>query len=210
MLGRLGRLARAPFSLTKADRARREVVRGNQLLRRGELAAAMKAFTAALDIDVDNEAAWNNRGVVFEAQGKPEEALQCHNRAIRIRPTYLDAWCNKGIVLMHMARSDRALECFETVLKVNPRHPVALLDKGVLRSRQGEHEEALVLFNRALEADPAFALAALNRASALFALDPQTETAVVEEFLWLLNLPFWQEEGRCFAVTGRSVGRSLR
>src|SRR2546426_1026254 len=147
MLGRLGRLARAPFRLTKVERARRQVARGNQLLRRGELGAAMKAFTAALDIDPGNEAAWNNRGVVFEAQGKPEEALQCHNRAIRIRPTYLDAWCNKGIALMHMARSDRALECFDTVLKVNPRHPdaaVICLEKAVnLRPDFAEARDAL-------------------------------------------------------------------
>src|SRR2546425_12081539 len=69
MLGRLGRLARAPFSLTKAERARREVVRGNQFLRRGELSAAMKAFTTALDIDPDNEAAWNNRGSSSRRRG---------------------------------------------------------------------------------------------------------------------------------------------
>src|SRR2546427_10732338 len=100
MLGRLGRLARAPFSLTKAERARREVVRGNQLLRRGELPAAMKAFTAALGIDGDNEAAGDNPGVAFERQGRPEEALACHNRAVRIRPTAPRARCNKGSVLM--------------------------------------------------------------------------------------------------------------
>src|SRR6267378_3789515 len=207
MLGRIGRLARAPFALTRAQRARREVARGNELLRHGELAAAMKAFTKALDVDPDNEAAWNNRGIVLETLGKPEEALQCHNRAIRIRPTYLDAWCNKGIVLMHMARLDRALECFDTVLKVNPRHPVALMDKGVLRSRQGEHEEALALFNKALEADPAFALAAFNRASSLFALGRYEESIDVYNIALRRrpDLPdAWYFKGRALLETGQT------
>src|SRR5438093_170974 len=165
-----GRLARAPFGLSKAQQARREVNGGNHLLRRGELSAAVKAFDRAVDIDPGNEVAWNNRGIVLEALGRPEEALRSHNRAIRLRPGYLDAWCNKGIVLMHMGRADRAVECFDTVLRADPHHPAALMNKGVLRSRQGEHFEALSLFNSALEADPPFGLAAFNRGSSLLAL----------------------------------------
>ena len=79
-----GRLARAPFGLSKAQQARREVNRGNHLLRRGELSAAVKAFDRAVDIDPGNEVAWNNRGIVLEALGRPEEALRSHNRAIRL------------------------------------------------------------------------------------------------------------------------------
>lgn len=75
MLDRLGRLARAPFGLSKAQRARREVVRGNHLLRRGELAAALKTFNAVIDLEA----------------GESKAAAVCLARALDVRPDFPEA-----------------------------------------------------------------------------------------------------------------------
>src|SRR5881409_1428227 len=85
----------------RASRAAVRIREGNDALRDGDLGSALRAYNAALDDDVENPYAWNNKGVVLEALGRDVEALRCHNRAIAIRPNYVEAWVNKGVALLH-------------------------------------------------------------------------------------------------------------
>src|SRR3972149_10442386 len=117
--------------------ALRAVARGNQLLDRGDLEGARKAFEAAVATDPDYAPAWNNLGGVVARGGRPLDALPHFNHAIKLSPSFVDAWCNKGVALLHLDRPSRAEECFQSALQVDPGSEGALLNLGVLRARRG-------------------------------------------------------------------------
>ena len=76
----------AIFSPRKGTaRAGAQIREGNSSLHEGDLAGALKAYNAAIEADPENAFAWNNKGVVLENLGRSQEALRCHNRAIKVR-----------------------------------------------------------------------------------------------------------------------------
>src|SRR4030067_141463 len=137
-----------------AREAWRPVARGNQLIGRGDLEGARKAFEAAVATDPDYAPAWNNLGVVVDRGGRPLDALPHFNHAIKLSPSFVDAWCNKGVALLHLDRPSRAEECFQAALQVDPGSGVALLNLGVLRARRGDLRGATDAFALGLRGNP--------------------------------------------------------
>src|SRR3970282_2907288 len=76
--------------------ALRAVARGNQLLGRGDLEGARKAFEAAVPTDPDYAPALDNLGVVVDRGGRPLDALHHFNPATKLTPSFVDACCNTG------------------------------------------------------------------------------------------------------------------
>src|SRR3989442_972344 len=123
MLGRLGRLARAPFGRSKSQRARKEVARGAQLLRKGELADAMKAL---------------NRAAALFAIGRFEEAIDVYNIALRKRPDLPDAWYFKGRALLEQSQPKAAAICLKKAVDLRPDFPEAAADLERARSEEDD------------------------------------------------------------------------
>ncbi len=82
---------------------------------------------------------------------KAEQSLQ---RALALKPSYVDARSNLGSTLVAQGRLHDAKIHFEKVLKAAPRHCNALLGMGQIASMEGRFEEAAALFKRALEVQP--------------------------------------------------------
>ncbi|NIP35736.1 MAG: tetratricopeptide repeat protein, partial [Thermoplasmata archaeon] len=58
--------------------------------------AAVHAYDAYLDRHPEDVVAWNNRGVVFDASGDNQAAVESYGRAVELQPSYEVAWCNRG------------------------------------------------------------------------------------------------------------------
>ncbi|WP_292460377.1 tetratricopeptide repeat protein [Methanothermococcus sp.] len=56
------------------------------------------------------------KGIAAGNNGNHEAALKYFNRAIEIKPTYIDAWFYKTLALRNLGRYDEALECFKKAL----------------------------------------------------------------------------------------------
>ncbi|HPA97278.1 MAG TPA: tetratricopeptide repeat protein, partial [Methanothrix sp.] len=56
--------------------------------------------------------AWLNKGSVFAALGKNNEALQTYGRCISINPKCAKAWYGKGLVLQMLGRTKEADAAF--------------------------------------------------------------------------------------------------
>jgi hypothetical protein len=61
---------------------------GNALKRRGDFAAAVVQYQAALRINPNYTKAYNNLGTALAAQGKPAQAVEQFKRALQLNPAY--------------------------------------------------------------------------------------------------------------------------
>jgi tetratricopeptide (TPR) repeat protein len=72
----------------------------------------------------------NNIGMCLSNLNRPQEAIECLDRAIEIQPNSHITWVNKGNVLTKIGRLPEAIQCFDRALEINPNYPDAWTRKG--------------------------------------------------------------------------------
>jgi tetratricopeptide (TPR) repeat protein len=65
--------------------------------------------------------------------GKPREAIEHYEQALRIKPDYAEAHNNLGVALMELGRTQDAIAQYEQALRINPNFSEA--QKGLARAR---------------------------------------------------------------------------
>jgi tetratricopeptide (TPR) repeat protein len=74
---------------------------------------AIKAATAALALDPENEVAYTNRAGAYANKGLLEEAINDCNKAVDINPYYALAYNNRGYAMEQAGRLPQALEDYD-------------------------------------------------------------------------------------------------
>jgi tetratricopeptide (TPR) repeat protein len=104
----------------------------------------------------------NQRGVVYQNQGKLEEAVAEFRQAVQTDPGYVVALMNLAHVYSLQGRSDEAIAEYRKVLERQPENALARNNLGVLYDGQGLYDEAIREFEQVLERDPNNATAVKN------------------------------------------------
>ena len=81
---------------------------GDAAYERGDCAAAVEAYSRAIDLDPADAEAYNNRAYVRMRQQRYADALPDLDRAIALRPTYVHALMNRGDIYNYYYAIDRA------------------------------------------------------------------------------------------------------
>ena len=144
---------------------------------RGEHIAAIRQIDAALEINPDIAAAYNNRGVALAALQRLDEAVASYARAIALKPGYVDALVNRGNALKELNRLGEALAAYDQAVTLSPGHAVALVKRGNVLQAQQRFEEAIASYDRAIALNPAYSEAWNNRSIALGRLGRPAEAA---------------------------------
>jgi tetratricopeptide (TPR) repeat protein len=64
---------------------------------------------------------WCDNGrAALNTLGRPQEALQCFDNALKLDPKDADAWVGKGTALMALGRNQEAIPCFDKALDLDP------------------------------------------------------------------------------------------
>jgi tetratricopeptide (TPR) repeat protein len=131
-------------------------------------------------------------GNALLAQGHPDEALKCYDRALKIKQNDPDLTALKGEALSMAGRYKPAIEAFDFALATNPKAPEILNARGIARLGLGDLAGANADWRRQLELLPegqasARACVALRLADYGLAL-PELEKAIAKE----PNDPYWQ------------------
>jgi tetratricopeptide (TPR) repeat protein len=134
------------------------------LSQRGEVAAAVEAFTSALAIDPKLHAAYYNRGNCYLRLGLLPEALVDIEASLVLNPNFVDAVALRGQILTQRGEYDLALADFDKALQMSPKSSLALSCRGNLHLAQRNYERASIDFGRALEINPNEPLAFQGRA----------------------------------------------
>ena len=110
---------------------------------------------------------YNTQAVVLAQKGNLEEAANCFQKILELKPDFADAYCNLGNVLFVQRKYDQATACYEQALRINPDQAEAHLNLGNVLRLQGKLEEAVAHCRQALQLKSGLVGAYNNLANAL-------------------------------------------
>lgn len=138
-------------------------------------------------------------------QGRPVEALESVERAVKGGPRNLDALNTRGMILGELGRGAEALADFERILAIDPHYADAITNCGVLSGRAGKSRDALTYYDRSLSINPDQPIACYNRAVVRLVLGDWTNGFAEFEGRWRL---FPHEAGRLSRLAPRWRGEA--
>ena len=97
--------------------------------------------------------AWDQRGIALAGQGDYEAALASANRAVGIKPDYIDAWGNRSATFWYLKRYEEALASAERAIALKPDAARAWFNKGTILRTLGNDAGALNAYDQALKGD---------------------------------------------------------
>jgi len=186
---------------------------GHALMKKGDLAGAIRQFQEAQAIDPDNSEAHFSLGTLLMEANHWEEAKNEFAETIRIAPTHADAHDNLGVILLQLGRPAEAIAQFHQALQILD-FAQAHNDLGNALFQTGQIEEAIAEYRKAVKLNPdaaqvrdnlALALCqgkhfpeAIEQFQAALTVNPQDDTAraALEKLRGLPASPSGTETGR--------------
>ncbi|WP_350286979.1 tetratricopeptide repeat protein [uncultured Croceitalea sp.] len=103
-----------------------------------------------------------NIALIYQEQGKNDEALAAYEDAIANNPDDVNLVLNKANLYYSMGDKEKFKELMSQASSIAPDNPDLLYNIGVINMEQGNLEEARAAYNKALEIDPNYVNAQLN------------------------------------------------
>ena len=94
------------------------------LLKKGVLNEAATQFQQVIQMNRDPRA-YNALGTMYASNSKPDEAINCFNEVLRVKPDSVDAHNNLGIVLSDKGQIKEAILHFQEALRLDPSSAIA-------------------------------------------------------------------------------------
>jgi len=63
---------------------------------------------------------WASKGHDLYALGRYEEAIQCYDKALQIKPNFAGAWSNRGVTLDEIGQFEEAIKSYDKALATKP------------------------------------------------------------------------------------------
>ena len=122
---------------------------------RRDIAAAIRAYDAALAVRPDYQRALVNRGAAAAASGDFPAAIAFTERALAVSPNHVIARVNAARYHMQLGNDARALRHIERARTIAPDNADTWAIVGILAARAGDLEAAREYLEHALDLDPA-------------------------------------------------------
>lgn len=132
-----------PATAAEVDEAIKEA---RAALKKGDVAAAMKAANKAMELDPKNAAAVFYRGEAYAAQRKHEEAIKDYNAAFALDKTFLAAINQRGGEKFKLGKVEESIEDFNTFLKAYPKEEPGHWRRGISFYYAGKYAEGAKQF----------------------------------------------------------------
>ena len=139
---------------------------GNFLFMLKQINMAIEAYSYAIDLNPNNAAAYNNRGIAHDDKGEVDKAIKDYNKAIKLNPNYVYAYNNRGVAYRNKNKYDCAIKEYTKAIELNPDYAVAYNNRGNTYDGKGEINKAINDYNIAIELNPDYAVAYNNRGNA--------------------------------------------
>ena len=92
----------------------------------GDLKRADELMSRALAIDPDYAVAHLVKGNILQSEGRTEEAVAEHERALAIDPSEADAVANLGVDYLNLGQPDKSIEYFDKAIRMSLYDPALL------------------------------------------------------------------------------------
>ena len=110
---------------------------------------------------------WNLLGAANNAQGKLEEAIAAHNKALLIKPDFAEAHNNIGAAFQSQGKFEEASAAYNKALLIKPDYARAHYNLGITLQELGRLEEAVASYRKAIVLIPDYAVAHYNLGNTL-------------------------------------------
>ncbi|MGF1523112.1 MAG: tetratricopeptide repeat protein [Leptolyngbyaceae cyanobacterium] len=160
--------------------------RGTNLMQKGNVTAAIAAFTEAISKHIKPEEAYIQRGLAHWKQESLELACSDFDKALALCPHNARAYGHRGLIRYQMKDEVGALEDWELALRYQPSYAIVRYNRGLVYAQKQQYEIALADFDIALTKNPLLAEAYLHRGKVKQQLG-DTEGAVKDWELALCN-----------------------
>ena len=124
----------------------------------------------------------NACGLCLARLERYEEALQCYEQALALRPEYSQAWFNRAYVLERLGETAKAAESYTKAVELMPEHVMAWASMAALAARRGDVAKTREYAERALALEPGQGTATLALVEIEMS-DPPVAEKRVREFL---------------------------
>src|SRR5207247_2273377 len=109
-----------------------------------------RLWTYALALDPNSPIAHSNLGELLDRQGRPAEAIDHFQQALRTKPDFPLAHSNWGAPLLQQGQPAEAIEHLQQALRVQPDLAEAHANLGLALAQQGKLAEATEHYQQAL------------------------------------------------------------
>jgi lipoprotein NlpI len=116
--------------------------RGNAHAAKGDHAAAIADYDAAIKLEPKNARAFNNRGTAHSDKGEFDAAIEDFGAAIRHDARLASAYFNRANTYAAKGEADRAIADYTTAIKHNRRNVNAYIARGALHLAGGAAAKA--------------------------------------------------------------------
>ncbi len=140
---------------------------GVELVRQGDLEAAVQALSAAVEARPEDADSLGRLGTVLMRLGRPADALACFDRLVGLRPDLVVPLHDRGVALNACRRPGEALACFDRILSEHPSFVPAHYNRALALGQLGRLADAVAAYERTVQLEPSHALAWNNRGVAL-------------------------------------------
>ncbi len=93
---------------------------------KGDMKRAFELESKALAIDPDYAVAHVVKGNILQSEGRTEEAVAEHERALAIDPSLADAVANLGVDYLYLGQPDKSIEYFDKAIRMSLHDPALL------------------------------------------------------------------------------------
>ncbi|NJL20251.1 MAG: tetratricopeptide repeat protein [Leptolyngbyaceae cyanobacterium SM1_3_5] len=127
---------------------------GTTAFQAGDFAAALTAFSQAIDQDSSSAAAYGNRCLTYIQLNSYPQAIEDCNQAIVLNPKLAEAYLNRGLAHYRLGQAAAAIEDYSQLLQLTRSDYRAYYNRGLARVELGQYREALVDYGEALRQAP--------------------------------------------------------
>jgi tetratricopeptide (TPR) repeat protein len=111
-------------------------------------------FNHTLKVTDYNWLIYNHRGAAYVVLGNYNQAIEDYDRAIEIRPGYVDAYNNRGSAYKGLGNYRRAIEDYNRAIEIRPGYVDAYNNRGNAYIALGNYKQAIEDYGRAIEIKP--------------------------------------------------------
>lgn len=141
-----------------------EVLRGEQLLAKGQVKEALAAFKEAIENDSQDARAWLDLGLVYEEMGDQSKAEQAYRRSTEIDEAFAEAYNNLGVLLRERGELAEAIPMLERAAALDPQLGPARFNLALAYEDAGERDKAEREYLAAIQALPTDPIPRINLA----------------------------------------------
>ncbi len=110
--------------------------------------------------------AWFSVGYLYGKTPDFKAAIDAYDKAIRLKPSYVEAYNNRGVAKSGLGQHKAAIEDYNSALRLKPDLTETYNNRGNAKNGLGRHKVAIEDYNAALRLKPDYAEAYNNRGNA--------------------------------------------